>query len=152
MPSAFILSVSSFTVCLPFKSQPSIILVLSATLHLSSETVFPKPLPPEVAKRTIVLPEKSALSRKVLIIVGATYHQMGKPRKITSYPAISAHSHEIAGRLLLSLISTELRDFLFVQSRSAGVYGVSGLISYISAPAASASCFAAPAVTPLAEK
>ena len=40
--------------------------------------VLPMPLPPEVAKGTTFLPEKSPLSRNVLMMVGATYHQMGK--------------------------------------------------------------------------
>lgn len=53
----------------------------------NSFTVFPKPLLPDVANRVIVLPdvanrvivllEKSYASRNVLIIVGATYHQIG---------------------------------------------------------------------------
>ena len=46
--------------------------------------VLPKPLPPEVANRKIFLPEKSLLSRNVLMIVGATYHQMGNARKMVS--------------------------------------------------------------------
>ena len=100
MSRAFILSASSFSLCLPFKSQPSVIFVSGDTLHLSSDTVFPKPLPPEVANSTIVLPEKSWLSRKVLIIVGATYHQIGKPRKITSYCSVSQGVPDIAGRKL----------------------------------------------------
>ena len=45
---------------------------------------MPKPLLPEVANRKIFLPEKSLLSRKVLMIVGATYHQMGNARKMLS--------------------------------------------------------------------
>jgi len=36
-------------------------------------------LPPDVANRIIVLPEKSPLSIKVLMILGAKFHQMGKP-------------------------------------------------------------------------
>ena len=43
-------------------------------------TVFPKPLLPDVAIRVIVLLEKSYASKNVLIIVGATYHQIGKPK------------------------------------------------------------------------
>lgn len=46
----------------------------------NSLTVFPKPLLPEVANRVIVLLEKSYASKNVLIIVGATYHQIGKPK------------------------------------------------------------------------
>ena len=45
-----------------------------------------------------------------------------------------------------------LLDFLFCQLRSSAVYGTAGLISYRSAPAASASFFARFAVLPLAEK
>ena len=55
MSRAFILSASSFSLCLPFKSQPSVIFVSGDTLHLSSDTVFPKPLPPEVANSTIAV-------------------------------------------------------------------------------------------------
>ena len=58
----------------------------------------------------------------------------------------------IAGRDDGSLISTEEREFLFVQSRSAFVYGTSGLISKRSAPIADARLRARDAVTPLAEK
>ena len=46
----------------------------------NSFTVFPKPLLPDVANSVIVLLEKSYASRNVLIIVGATYHQIGKPK------------------------------------------------------------------------
>ena len=38
-----------------------------------------KPIPPEVAKSTIVFPVKSFASRNVLISRGATPHQIGKP-------------------------------------------------------------------------
>ena len=48
-------------------------------MRLSSSTVRPMPLPPEVANGTIVLPEKSQLSRNVAMMRGATYHHMGKP-------------------------------------------------------------------------
>ena len=43
----------------------------------NSCTVFPKPLLPDVANSVIILLEKSYASRNVLIIVGATYHQIG---------------------------------------------------------------------------
>lgn len=43
----------------------------------NSFTVFPKPLLSDVANSVIVLLEKSYASRNVLIIVGATYHQIG---------------------------------------------------------------------------
>ena len=59
--------------CLPLRSFPSIISVSAETLTLSSSTVLPNLLPPEVANRMIFLPEKSYFSRKVLMIVGATY-------------------------------------------------------------------------------
>ena len=57
-----------------------------------------------------------------------------------------------AGRDNLSFISTELLDFLFVQSRSALVYLTSGSISKRSASIAAAKFLARAAVTPLAEK
>ena len=44
----------------------------------NSCTVFPKSLLPDVANSVIILLEKSYTSRNVLIIVGATYHQIGK--------------------------------------------------------------------------
>ena len=53
-------------------------------LFFSSSTALPIPLPPLVANGTIVLPVKSHLSRKVLIMCGAMYHQMGKPKNMTS--------------------------------------------------------------------
>lgn len=58
----------------------------------------------------------------------------------------------MAGRIDLSSISILLLDFLFIQSRSAFVYGTSGLISYRSAPAIFATFSAACFVTPLALK
>ena len=45
----------------------------------SSAFVFPIPLPPEVAKGITVFPFRSYCSRNVLIMVGATYHQIGNP-------------------------------------------------------------------------
>ncbi len=45
-------------------------------LGLSTEFVLPMPLPPEVAKGMTVLPESSQPSRKVFMILGATYHQV----------------------------------------------------------------------------
>ena len=45
---------------------------------------FPRPLPPLVAKGTMVLPAKSADSRNVSMMRGSTYHQMGKPTKMVS--------------------------------------------------------------------
>lgn len=53
-------------------------------LGRSASLVFPIPLPPEVANGTMVFPVRSWLSRKVLMIVGATYHQIGKPTNTTS--------------------------------------------------------------------
>lgn len=46
-------------VCLPLSIFPSITSQESLTLPLSSATVFPNWLPPEVANRMIFLPEKS---------------------------------------------------------------------------------------------
>lgn len=53
-----------------FKSAP-------AQDGANSLFVFPMPLPPEVASGIIVLPARSYCSKNVLIIVGATYHQIG---------------------------------------------------------------------------
>ena len=44
-------------------------------------------LPPEAANGTIVLPVRLWLSRKALIAVGATYHQIGKRTKLCHSPA-----------------------------------------------------------------
>jgi len=60
-----------------FKSFPSTISAPGAD-GCNSFTVFPKPLPPEVANKTIFLPVRSYFSRNVLMMVGATYHQIGK--------------------------------------------------------------------------
>lgn len=46
--------------------------------------VLPNPLPPDVANNVIFLPVKSYFSRNVLMIVGATYHQIGNPSTISS--------------------------------------------------------------------
>ena len=43
------------------------------------------PEPPDVAKTAIFLPERSHPSRNVLTILGATYHQIGKPISTVSY-------------------------------------------------------------------
>lgn len=43
----------------PFKSLPVFITVLFETLGCKNLTVSPKPLPPDVANKIIVLPEKS---------------------------------------------------------------------------------------------
>ena len=44
-------------------------------LGWSFSFVFPIPLPPEVAKGITFFPAKSPLSKKVLMMVGAMYHQ-----------------------------------------------------------------------------
>ena len=98
----------------------------------------------------MVLPPKSYASRNVLMIDGAVYHQIGKPIRITSCSAIGASQSASSGRDDGSSISTLLRLFLSIQSRSACVYGTFGRISYRSAPIASASTDAAFSVTPLA--
>ena len=59
-----------------FSNNPSLISAFGADTF-NSFTVFPKPLLPDVANSVIVLLEKSYASRNVLIIVGATYHQIG---------------------------------------------------------------------------
>ena len=61
---------------MPFKTLPSVIIASGAD-GCNSFTVFPNPLPPDVANKIIFLPEKSYFSKNVLIIVGATYHQTG---------------------------------------------------------------------------
>ena len=85
----------------------------------SSSSVLPKPLPPEVANSTTVLPDRSQDSTKVLMMWGATYHQMGKPRNTVSYSAIFSGRRAISGREAGSFISMVLRLFLSIQSRSA---------------------------------
>ena len=67
----------------PLSILPSRMSVFGA-LPFRAAAVLPKPLPPEVANRKIFLPEKSLLSRNVLMIVGATYYQMGNARKMVS--------------------------------------------------------------------
>ena len=79
------------------------------------------PLPPEVAKGITVLPEKSYSSRKVLMMVGATYHQMGKPTNTVSYWSMLSTWLLTSGREAGSFISSVLRLCLSVQSRSAAV-------------------------------
>lgn len=78
-------------------------------------------LPPEVAKGTIALPEKSPLSRKVSTARGSIPHQMGKPTKTVSYCSTFSTAAARAGRQAVSRISKELRLCLLVQSRSAAV-------------------------------
>ncbi len=67
-----------------FNTFPSITFVELETLVFILSIVLPKPLPPEVAKRIIFLFEKSCLSKNVFTIVGAIYHQIGKPKYIVS--------------------------------------------------------------------
>ena len=85
-------------------------------------------------------------------MVGATYHQIGKPTKTVSYSDILPSFSAISGREDKSFISSVERLFLFVQSRSSQVYGLAGLISNKSAFATFASFSAIFFVTPLAEK
>ena len=77
---------------------------------------------------------------------------MGNPTNTSSYSLMLPSFFATAGRDNLSFISTELLDFLFVQSRSALVYLTSGSISKRSASIAAAKFLARDAVTPLAEK
>lgn len=79
--SAKALSFASFG--LPLRTAPSTMVAFGA-LTCKLATALPKPEPPEVANRTIFLPEKSYASKKLLMIVGATYHQIGKPTKMVS--------------------------------------------------------------------
>ena len=67
------------------------------------------------------------------MIDGSLYHQIGNPTNTVSYVDMSSTLVPIAGLDDLSFISTELLDFLFIQLRSAFVYGISGAISYRSA-------------------
>ena len=83
--SVFTQSFNSASWTLPFNRRPSTIWADAETLFFNAEAVFPKPLPPEVANSTIFLPEKSYCSRNVLMIVGATYHQIGNPTNTVSY-------------------------------------------------------------------
>ena len=78
-------------------------------------------LPPEVAKGTIALPEKSPLSSTVSKARGSIPHQMGKPTKTVSYCSTFSTAAARAGRQAVSRISKELRLCLLVQSRSAAV-------------------------------
>ena len=93
--------------------------VFSPKPGISSSSVLPKPLPPEGANSTTVLPDRSQDSTKVLMMWGATYHQMGKPRNTVSYSAIFSGRRAISGREAGSFISMVLRLFLSIQSRSA---------------------------------
>lgn len=77
---------------------------------------------------------------------------LGNPTNTTSYCSIFSTLERIAGRHPLSFISTVLRLFLSIQSRSASVYGISGSISNRSAPVSFASFSATLLVTPLALK
>ena len=86
------------------------------------------------------------------MIVGAIYHQIGNPTNTVSYCSMFSTLPATAGRLFLSAISTLLRLFLSRQSRSAGVYGVSGAISYRSALIVCARRVATPLVIPVALK
>ena len=106
---------------LPFRRRPSRITAEEATLRFRSCAVLPNPLPPEVANRMMVFPAKSWLSRNVLIIVGAVYHQIGKPSSTVSYSWRFTGWSARAGREFLSRISRELREFLSRQLRSAAV-------------------------------
>ncbi len=63
-------------------TMPPAFHVASGQTFFSTSTVFPIPLPPEVANGITVLPEKSYCSRNVSIMVGATYHQIGKPASV----------------------------------------------------------------------
>ena len=75
----------------------------------------------------MVLPEKSWLSRNVLMIFGATYHHIGNPTNTLSYASMLPSFSAMAGREAGSFISMVLRLVLSLQSRSALVYGVFGL-------------------------
>ena len=76
------------------------------------------PLPPLVQNGTMILPLKSALSKKLKMICGALYHHTGKPMKIASKLDISV-IYASSGREFLSLHSIVVRLCSFVQSKSA---------------------------------
>lgn len=76
--SSLIQAFSSSSLIPASSTFPSINLA-PGQLGSSFPLVLPMPLPPEVAKGISVLPVRSYCSRKVLMMVGATYHQMGKP-------------------------------------------------------------------------
>ena len=57
---------------------------MSPAAGFNFSNVFPKPLPPLVANRMIFLSLKSYALRKLVMILGASYHQIGKPKKMTS--------------------------------------------------------------------
>ena len=63
----------------------------------SSWLVLPIPLPPDVAKGMMVFPVQSYCSRKVLMMFGATYHQIGKPTNIVSYASGCSSLFAMAG-------------------------------------------------------
>lgn len=58
-PRAAIHAAKSGSDSLPFRRRPSIISAVGDMLPLSFPIVLPKPLPPEVANKTIFFPEKS---------------------------------------------------------------------------------------------
>ena len=55
------------------------------------------------------------------MMVGATYHQIGKPTNTTSYSAMLSRWDAMAGRDAGSFISTVLRARLSIQFRSASL-------------------------------
>lgn len=102
-------------------SLPSFQLI-SGYCFFSCATLWLIVLPPEVAKGITVLPLRLFCSINVLTAVGARSHQIGYPMKMTSYFfAMSTGEGFTAGREEGLFISTELREFLSFQSRSASV-------------------------------
>lgn len=63
------------------------------------------------------------------MILGAKFHQIGKPIYMVSYSARLPNLEYNAGRDLESDISTLLREALSCQSKSAAVYFFAGCIS-----------------------
>ena len=77
---------SSFSMCEADASlsiKPFLTSAFGQTERMCS-AVFPIPLPPDVANGMTVFPEKSADSRKVSMMFGSLYHQMGKPINMMS--------------------------------------------------------------------
>ena len=58
--------------------------LISGYCALNSSLALSMLLPPEVAKKMTVLPLNPYASIKVLMMVGAVYHQTGKPIYMTS--------------------------------------------------------------------
>ena len=63
----------------PFNSFPSFISAVSETLTFSPSSVFPNPLPPEVANSMILFPEKCQHTRFAVICTCRTVRHLPAP-------------------------------------------------------------------------